>query len=430
MKKKILLTILIVVILLSIGGAYAYFATDAFKTDKEIFFSYISNNNMFEKLTDKKLEEYIKKQEKTPYTNKGEISISAKSDSTSETSEEVKMLNNSKVTFEGKVNNNKKLAEQTLTVDVSLGVNIPIKIKRDGNTFGVQSNLLDSKFIAIKNENLKALCKRFDIESEEIPDKIELSKEQLTKEELTTLKDKYVAILNENLGDELFSKEKIENDTIVTLKMTEKKFLDVTEKLLETTRDDEILADKDTVRNQIDELIKEIKQIDTKDEDTVEIKLYTKSKEIKKIEAAVIEDNNTSMRAVVENNQNQLSIKIYEENNLIGELNIEKQTSGNDLTYIIKMIVDAEGEKAEINLNMQYKNLQSLDNVEESCDLKVSYKEDTEIGLSYKNLKAFSNDDIEIEGLSNSNAIIINDASDEELQNLLVTIFQRLGLTE
>ena len=430
MKKKILLTILIVVILLGIGGAYAYFATDAFKTDKEIFFSYISNNNMFEKLTDKKLEEYINKQEKMPYTNKGEISISAKSDSTSETSEEVKMLNNSKVTFEGKVNNNKKLAEQTLTVDVSLGVNIPIKIKRDGNTFGVQSNLLDSKFIAIKNENLKALCKRFDIESEEIPDKIELSKEQLTKEELTTLKDKYVAILNENLGDELFSKEKIENDTIVTLKMTEKKFLDVTEKLLETTRDDEILADKDTVRNQIDELIKEIKQIDTKDEDTVEIKLYTKSKEIKKIEAAVIEDNNTSMRAVVENNQNQLSIKIYEENNLIGELNIEKQTSGNDLTYIIKMIVDAEGEKAEINLNMQYKNLQSLDNVEESCDLKVSYKEDTEIGLSYKNLKAFSNDDIEIEGLSNSNAIIINDASDEELQNLLVTIFQRLGLTE
>ena len=430
MKKKILLTILIVVILLGIGGAYAYFATDAFKTDKEIFFSYISNNNMFEKLTDKKLEEYINKQEKMPYTNKGEISISAKSDSTSETSEEVKMLNNSKVTFEGKVNNKKKLAEQTLTVDVSLGVNIPIKIKRDGNTFGVQSNLLDSKFIAIKNENLKALCKRFDIESEEIPDKIELSKEQLTKEELTTLKDKYVAILNENLGDELFSKEKIENDTIVTLKMTEKKFLDVTEKLLETTRDDEILADKDTVRNQIDELIKEIKQIDTKDEDTVEIKLYTKSKEIKKIEAAVIEDNNTSMRAVVENNQNQLSIKIYEENNLIGELNIEKQTSGNDLTYIIKMIVDAEGEKAEINLNMQYKNLQSLDNVEESCDLKVSYKEDTEIGLSYKNLKAFSNDDIEIEGLSNSNAIIINDASDEELQNLLVTIFQRLGLTE
>ena len=39
MKKKIALTLLIVVILLGIGSVYAYFATNAFKTDKELFFS-------------------------------------------------------------------------------------------------------------------------------------------------------------------------------------------------------------------------------------------------------------------------------------------------------------------------------------------------------------------------------------------------------
>ena len=73
MKKKILLAILIVVILLGVGGAYAYFATDAFKSNKELFLSYL-----FDGLKDEKLEEYIKKQENESYTNNGKIEITAK----------------------------------------------------------------------------------------------------------------------------------------------------------------------------------------------------------------------------------------------------------------------------------------------------------------------------------------------------------------
>lgn len=439
MKKKILLVVLIVAILLGTGCVYAYFATDAFKTDKEIFFSYISNNNIFEKLSDKKLEEYINKQKSTPYTNKGQISITAKGNSVAEFMEEsnFEMLNNSKIAFEGRTDNSKKLGEQTVTVDLSLGVNIPVKIRRDGDTFGVQSNLLDSKFIAVKNENLKALCKRFDIDAEKIPDKIEFSEEQFTKDELKTLKEKYVTILSGNLEEELFNKEKVNSETVITLKMTEKKFLDTMEKVLETMRNDEIILNKlsielnnEDIQKQIDDLISKIKEIETNETDTVEVKLYVKSKEMKKVEIAIIEENNTSINAVVENNENQLTTRIYEENKLIGELNIEKQTNGNDLNYTIKMLADSEEEgKAEINLKMQYKNLLMLDNVEESCEAKISYEEDTEIGLNYTNSKTFNND-VEIDGLSDSNATIINSASDEELQNLLMKIYQNLGLLD
>lgn len=439
MKKKILLAVLIIAVIIGVGGVYAYFATDAFKTDKEIFFSYIFNNNIFEKLGDKKLEEYINKQENTPYTNKGQISISAKGNDISEFDKEsnLEMLNNSKITFEGKTDNIKKLAEQTVTVDLSLGVNVPIKIKRDGDTFGVQSNLLDSKFIAIKNEKLKALCKRFDIDSEEIPDKIELPEEKFTKDELKTLKEKYVTILSENLEEELFSKEKVNKETIVTLKMTDKKFWETLEKVLEALRNDEILLNKfstslnkEEIQKQIDDMIEKIKETETNEEETIEIKLYTESKEIKKIEILDMEDNNTLMNAVLENNENQLTIKIYEEDKIIGELDIEKQTSGNDLIYTVKMLVDSEEEgKTEINLKMQYQNLLTLDNIEESCEAKISYEEDTKLGLNYTNSKTFNND-VEIEGLSDSNATIINSASDEELQNLLVKIYQNLGLLD
>ena len=62
MKKKIALTLLIVVILLGIGGVYAYFATNAFKTDKELFFSYMTSDWLSD-LKDENLKEYIKKQE-------------------------------------------------------------------------------------------------------------------------------------------------------------------------------------------------------------------------------------------------------------------------------------------------------------------------------------------------------------------------------
>lgn len=439
MKKKILLVVLILVVLLGAGCAYAYFATDTFKSNKEIFFSYISSNNMFENLSDDNLMEYIKKQENTSYSNKGEVSITAKGGNDSEALDQasLEMLNNSKVTFEGKVDNSKKLTDQTLTVDLSLGVNVPIKIKRDGDTFGVQSNLLDNKFIAIKNENLKALCERFNIDAEEIPDKIEISKDLFTKEELKSLKDEYVKILDENLEDELFSKEKVSNETVITLKMTDKKFLDTMEKILEKMRDDEIIlnkfsigSNKDDIQKQIDDLISEIKETETNETDTLEIKLYIKSKEMKKVEIAIIEDNSTSMNAVIENNDNQLTMKIYEEDKIIGELDIEKQISGNDLIYTVKAFADSEEEgKAEINLKMQYKNLLTLDNVGESCEAKISYNEDTELGLNYTNLKTFSND-IEIEGLSENNAIIINSASDEELQNLLMKIYQNLGMLD
>ena len=135
MKKKILLGVLIVLILLGIGGAYAYFATDAFKSEKEMFFEYLLTN-----VEDEKVLEYVKKQGSTPYTDKGEISIKSQGENSLARAEDetVQMLNNSKITFEGKVDNNKKLAEQTMTMNFAQGFNVPVKIRRDGDIIGIQ----------------------------------------------------------------------------------------------------------------------------------------------------------------------------------------------------------------------------------------------------------------------------------------------------
>ena len=46
MKKKILLLILTLILLIGVGVAYAYFETDAFKTEKQLFFSYMMSDEM------------------------------------------------------------------------------------------------------------------------------------------------------------------------------------------------------------------------------------------------------------------------------------------------------------------------------------------------------------------------------------------------
>ena len=414
MKKKILLAILIIVVLLGVGVAYAYFATDTFKSNKEMFFSYLSDG-----LKNKELEEYIKKQEKESYTNKGNIKISASGEDNELDADTTQMLNNGKITFEGKVNNGKKLAEQTVTVESAEGINIPVKVRRDGDKLGLQSNLLNNKFIAIKNENLKSLVERFDINSEEIPDKIDFEGKQFTEDELKTLKDRYVSILSENLEEELFSKEKVEGQIIVTLNVSEKKCSEILVKILETLREDDIIlnkisdvVDKDEFKENINDEIDEIKDINSSESNTLCIKVYISSKDVKKVE---------------------IILNDVDENKTIGQLEITKDQNEKDLTYVVKANGESEdGEEVSIDFKVQYKNISELNNVEENYEIKLKTKDDednVEISLNYTNLKTF-NTDVEIEGINNDNSTIVNDASDDELNDLLMTIYKKLGLMD
>ena len=72
-----------------------------------------------------------------------------------------------------------------------------------------------------------------------------------------------------------------------------------------------------------------------------------------------------------------------------------------------------------------------MDNVEENYELKLStqdyYESNTDLKLNYTNVKQF-NSKIEIEGINSENAITLNDATDDEIDELLITIYKNLGL--
>lgn len=441
MKKKIALTLLIVVILLGIGSVYAYFATNAFKTDKELFFSYMTSDWLSD-LKDENLKEYIKKQDNNAYTNKGSIALEVQDDG-SISDETLQMIKNSKITFEGKTDNSKKIAEQTLTMELAQGINIPVKVRRDGETLGIQSNLLNTKFIAVRNENLKNLLERLGADAEDVPDKIDFEESTFTESEIKELKEKYFSILDENLDEELFSKEKENDQTIIKLSMTEEKAKDVLIKIFQTIRDDETLLkkfsgviDKDDLKQQIDDLVDELKDIEPDEKTTFEMKLSIKSKKVEKVEMNIKEGENIKANILIEKSQNKLSIKAYDEGDSILELQIEKETNENDVAYKIDIKTDldtelADQEKAEIHLTVQYKNLATLDNVEENYELKLSTQDydesNTDLKLNYTNVKQFSSN-IKVEGINSENAITLNDATDNEIDELLITIYKNLGL--
>ena len=121
---------------------------------------------------------------------------------------------------------------------------------------------------------------------------------------------------------------------------------------------------------------------------------------MQKLEVAMLEDDTTAIFITIENATNQTTIKIYEEETLVVEFSILKETSGNDLSYTIQIKADPEEENTEVSLKIQYNNLSALDNVEENYEVKLSYeapsvnsnfsKETTEVSINYKNLKTFS----------------------------------------
>ena len=230
MKKKVILGIILVLLLIGAGSLYAYFETDLFKSEKQIFLDTLKNSDILKETSeDKAVKEYLQKQQNTPYTNDGEISLNMSGIE----DEDLEALNNSKIIFDGKTDNTKKSAEQNITLKTGIGIDIPLKFKKNGEQYGIQTNLINDKYIVLKNENLKKLAERFEIDTEQIPDKIDFNKSKFTEKEIKELKEKYYKILENDLEESYFKIEKQDKSKILKLEIPEEKFVNIISNILE-----------------------------------------------------------------------------------------------------------------------------------------------------------------------------------------------------
>ena len=179
MKKgiKILIIVFLILLILICGGlAFAYFGTDLFKSDKEMFFKYLgTSNELLEVLQDDSLTAYREKQKNTPYTNNGEIKVDYTNyDALSEAQQEA--LQNYNITFEGTKNATNKVSQQNIKINYSDTENVDLEYFSQNDTYGIKINNILEKYLAVENNNLKQWGEALGLSAERIeclPDKID-----------------------------------------------------------------------------------------------------------------------------------------------------------------------------------------------------------------------------------------------------------------
>ena len=206
-KSTKILIILIVVILITIllgGFAFAYLATDIFRSEKDLFFKYITQIGDSENgFIDNQLKEYFEKRKNKPYNDEGKFSVNITAENRQE---EFKNINNFNITYSGQVDGANSKAEQNISINYSDEVNFPVTYKQIGNTLGLQTKYIGSKYIAVETDNLENTIGE-DITVPEIGINND-EKANLTDEQKTNIKNTYMGVLNNNLGEEKFSKVK------------------------------------------------------------------------------------------------------------------------------------------------------------------------------------------------------------------------------
>ena len=416
--------IILLVLIIVLGGifAYLYFCTDIFKTDKQLFFKYasqiVASENGF---IDNNVTNYYEKQTNTPFENSGRISINLEDNSsTASTSSEVlDIVNGFNIEFSGATDKTNNKAEQNININYTEDVSLPITYRHDGDTYGLQTDDVSQKFVAVENNNLKEFMENLGVtDTSSIPDRIEKPQafENLiyTEEEKETVKQKYMTVFNEQLQDEQFAKQKNEDGTYsYTLTIQNEQIRNLIVALLTELQNDDITLGK------INSVVTEYDLATIEPEDISSI--------ISDLQDSVVEEG----EFVITITQRDSALNSITVENGIQKLAIQKQNQDGNLVYSLGMENLDEGEsQMNLNFNITLSGLNEMQNVQEKYEYVVESFENSEsitkIAISFENTSNFV-DSIDIEGLSDDNAMILNDYEPEQLQAFMGLLVQRIS---
>lgn len=421
--KILLILIIIIVIIILAGVGILVFATDIFKSDKEMFFKYMADIGDPKKgFIDDGLKQYFEKKNNTPYNDEGEFSVNISSDNEQKKFENV---NNFNISFSGQVDTANSKAAQNISLNYSNDVKFPINYKQIENKMGLQTKYVGSKFVAIETEKLNKFSEDLDdVESYgEMVDKLQkMGKVELTEDEKSHIKDTYITVINQQLEKDKFSKVKESDMSGYKLSLTGTDLQNVLVKLLETLKNDQTTVDKlneylkiqknsaKITASQIDDAIKSIKDDTDFSDKNFEITVYQKNRDVCKL--------------VIETTE--------------GTIAIEKKIEGNqqniDVSYEMK-----EDKKSKISFSANFENLESLQNIKENYELIMSLPEVAESSTTtdvdskvvvYK--YNFSNDvnftdSATVEDFSSDNSLMLTDYDSDQVSSFLNAVVERIS---
>ena len=243
-KKSIvkILIIIVIILLLLLGAVLVYIATDLFKTEKTAFFKYLTQiGNQENGFFENNIVQYYNNLENRPHQNEGKISINATGPEDEQ--ENYEMLKNFNISFSGQTDRANNKANQNISINYNENVNFEFGYKQIEDIYGLQSEYVSPKYITVdinntenfENTNVVSLIQLIEgfknLETlKEIP---------FSQEEIASLWQNAVAIINNQLSEDKFSKVEEDGQTGYKLSITGEDLQNIAVQLLEALKNDE-----------------------------------------------------------------------------------------------------------------------------------------------------------------------------------------------
>ena len=417
-KKGLIITIIVLVVLLVLAGgafAYIYFGTDLLLSERQGFEKYAIQLVVGEnKFISSNLENYYNRKETTPYTTDGSISAATMliGDAASTNSTEVQKLvdilrysDQASISFEGKVDNANKKFEQNISINYSDTVKFPFTYRVDGDIYGIQSDEIGATYIAIDNNNLPELFQNLgatDVTG--IPNKLEsteLQSANFTDEERAHILNTYILPIYNGITDDKFSKQDNSDGSVTyTLTLTTQELKNMLLQALEILKEDQLMIDK------LNGIAQELYG-DNYNEETMEINQKSIQESISNIGSASIEDGTVQLGITQSDRRvNKISINYGEITINISKLSTN-QSGDNYNISILKggyTLFDLEMSYSVIDTNSLHEQYIATVNIENKTTTKYHYSNTVTFGSN-----------ISFEPLNATNSAILNSYSTEQL---------------
>ena len=434
MKKKIPLIILAIIIITSIIAIYLYCCTDLFKTPQEQFWSSLSKASKItgDKTYSEALNEIRNLKEKS-YTLKGDAKFNI---SSTEEDEEVQKIADAfskiQISYDMNVVGKENKEKGILNFDFDNKQVLSVDYLRDNDLFGIKIGEVYDKYISIENKNLKQLAEKYEVDSTEIPDKIEFidmyDLYDISEEEIQHINDLIVGTLKNEIPEECYSvNENVETDILgekaktkeYKIELSAKQIDDLTIKLLENAKRDEVILNlivnkynkvsmntlagkekiaKDDLIKEIEESIKEIQEEPSK-EGVIVSNFYAKDKA--KIDISTSKNNIMNIELQKAGKETVINIGIYFDDETASDTKTEKMRINGKVK-----INQTSNEKSNANIETQI----------ETEDLKFGMNMNYEIEFSEK---------ISIESFTAENSINLNNITTEEFEKEMEEIYYK-----
>ena len=414
MKKKTLVIIIItiIILLLILGGVFAYlfFATDMFKTNKELFAKYTASMISDESTLDvtSSLENYFNRKQNTMYENEGNFSVYIGNlENNTDTSMQsiinaVNLANNTNITFNGKIDNSNKKVEENIQINYSDTVNLPFTYKQDGDIYGIKMDSITPNYVAIENNNLKELFQKLGTtDVSQIPDRLEIQEIEsikFTDEEKTHLLNAYLQPIFNGISEEKFSKTETTEGSIIcyNLILTKQELKDIFVQALQ------ILSSDTMMINKINNIIGEVYQ-----DETMNISAEDIQELINNLNETSADDSNITI-TVTKKDDSTNKISITSEDTSI---EFTKNQTNSNVSY--NFAINGT-DSNNISVQISYSGLDT-NTITENYSATVNISEEINLEYSFNNTVTFGNS-ITIDAMPQESTAVLNNYPAEQVQ--------------